>query len=39
MRYYKLKTITKIIPYFISYLSMGFLIYVLAKAIHHTLLK
>lgn len=33
------KIITKLIPYIFSWLSLGFVIYVLAKAIHHTVLK
>jgi len=34
-----MKMITKIIPYFISYVSMGFVVFILAKAINHTLSK
>jgi hypothetical protein len=31
--------ISKLIPYILSWLSLGFIIFVLAKAIHHTIVK
>jgi hypothetical protein len=34
-----MKIITKLIPYIFSWVSLGFLIYVLAKAIHYTVVK
>ncbi len=33
------KIISKLIPYVFSWLSLGFVIFVLAKAIHHTIAK
>jgi hypothetical protein len=32
-------TISKLIPYILSWLSLGFIIFVLVKAIHHTIVK